>query len=137
MLALLLACACRGDATVPGSTSDDSVLLVGIHHTLVGPAGRRGTIQADSAVMGERLGTIRLIRPRLTLTLSATRTVPVEIAADAGTLDVATGVVRLHRPSAVSGAPATLMGRDTVLYDPEADSLRPLPGPGSDTTTRR
>jgi hypothetical protein len=130
----LLVAGCVGDTTVTDTGAEGALVLGDIEHTLVGPGGRHGTLQADSAVLDEALRTLRLIRPRLSLIATATRPVPVEVRADSGTLDIATGVVRLLRPGTVTGAPA-LIGRDTVVYDAAGDTLtaaaRRIPDEGS------
>jgi hypothetical protein len=120
---LLLALGCRADATVPADDADAALVLGGVEHTLVGPGGRRGTLRADSAVLTETLGTMVLIRPYLQLEPSSARPAPVELRADTGMLDLASGVVRLLRPLTVLGASAALLGRDTVTYDAAGDSL--------------
>ena len=119
----LLVAGCVGDTTVPDPGAERALVLGDVEHALVGPGGRRGTLRADSAVLDDALRTLRLIRPRLTLIATATRPVPIEVRADSGTLDVATGVVRLLRPGTVTGAPAALIGRDTVVYDAAGDTL--------------
>jgi hypothetical protein len=71
---------------------------------------------------------VRLIRPVLRVDTSAARRQPLEVAADSGTLDVATEIVLLFRPRRVAGAPPTLLNAEALGYDPAGDSLWSVPG---------
>ena len=126
-LLLLAATGCTDDASQP-SAGEASVVMTGLDRTLLGAGGRRGTLTADTALFGERLGTVRLLRPVLRLEASDDHPQPFEVAADSGTLDVATEIVHLVRPRRVAGAPTALLNADTVGYDPACDSVWAVPG---------
>lgn len=128
LLAFALLAGCARDAATPMAGSDPSVVLTGIEHTLIGERGSRGTLRADSAILGDQLATVRLVRPVLGVDTAAGRPVPLQISADSGTLDVASEIVRLIRPRRVSGAPPTLLNADTIGYDPAGDTLWTVPG---------
>jgi hypothetical protein len=125
---LLVLAACARDASTPTGGADASLVVSGLEHTLIGKAGSRGTLRADSAVLGDQLATVRLVRPVLTVDTAAGRPVPLQLAADSGTLEVGTEIVRLMRPRRVSGAPVALLDAEVIGYDPAGDSIWTEPG---------
>lgn len=127
-LLMLGVAACARDATSNAGATDVSIVAGSVEHTVVAELGRRGTLRADSAVLGDRLETVRLIRPVLTVDTTAARPVRLEIAADSGTLEVASDIVLLMRPRRVFGAPPILLDAEMIGYDPAGDSLWAVPG---------
>src|SRR5690606_721969 len=61
---LLASGACAPDAAAP-TAGEASVVATGVEHTLVGQRGSRGTLRADSTVIGDELARTHLVNPVL------------------------------------------------------------------------